>query len=125
MHDETVSNYIWQDQKRNAIGLPWCFTRYKLNEKKLIIDKGLFTRVEDEIWLYRITDLTLKSGLFERMLGLGTIHCCSADKTLPEFDLIRIKNARQVKDMISDMVDAARRERGVSMLEHLSEEDIH
>ena len=125
MHDSDAPNYIWEDKKRNAFGLPWCFTRYKLTEKKLIIDKGLFTRIEDEIWLYRITDLTLKSGFFERMLGLGTIHCCSADKTQPEFNLMRIKNARQVKDMISDMVDEARKERGVSMLEHLSDEDIH
>ncbi len=111
MQDETVSNYVWEDKKRNALGLPWCFVRYKLTESKLIIDSGLFTRTEDDIWLYRITDITLKSGLFERMLGLGTIHCCSADHTKPEFDLRRIKNARHVKEMLSEMVDKERQKR--------------
>ena len=111
MQDETVSNYVWEDKKRNALGLPWCFVRYKLTDTKLIIDTGLFTRTEDDIWLYRITDITLKSGLFERMLGLGTIHCCSADNTKPEFELRRIKNARHVKEMLSEMVDKERQNR--------------
>ncbi|MBQ8806214.1 MAG: PH domain-containing protein [Bacteroidaceae bacterium] len=123
MHDETASNYIWEDKKRNAFGLPWCFVRYKLTESKLIIDTGLFTREEDEVWLYRITDVTLKSGFFERLLGLGTIHCCSVDKTKPEFDLRRIKNARKVKEMLSDMIEKERRERRVSTMETISIDD--
>lgn len=120
-------NYIWQDKKRNVFGLPWCFVRYKLSEAKLIIDSGLFTRVEDEVWLYRITDITLRSSFFERLLGLGTIHCCSSDKTNPEFDLTRIKNARKVKEMLSEFVEKERRDRRVSAFETLTadEEDLH
>ena len=124
MKDETVSNYVWEDKKRNAIGLPWCFVRYKLTDTKLIIDSGLFTRTEDDIWLYRITDITLKSGLFERMLGLGTIHCCSADHTKPEFELRRIKNARHVKEMLSEMVEKQRSER-VSKMESVTVKSRH
>ena len=124
MQDETVSNYVWEDKKRNALGLPWCFVRYKLTDSKLIIDSGLFTRTEDDIWLYRITDITLKSGLFERMLGLGTIHCCSADHTKPEFELRRIKNARHVKEMLSEMVDKERQKR-VNTHESVTVESRH
>jgi hypothetical protein len=62
-------NYIWQDKKRNVFGLPWCFVRYKLSEAKLIIDSGLFTRVEDEVWLYRITDITLRSSFLNDCLA--------------------------------------------------------
>lgn len=117
MKTKDTTEYVWQDKKRNAIGLPWCFVRYKLSNTKLVIDSGLFTRVEDEIWLYRITDMTLKSGFLERMLGLGTIHCCSVDRTKPEFDLRRIKNARHVKEMLSDMVEQERRKRNISTFE--------
>ena len=124
MKDETVSNYVWEDKKRNAIGLPWCFVRYKLTDTKLIIDSGLFTRTEDDIWLYRITDITLKSGLLERMLGLGTIHCCSADHTKPEFELRRIKNARHVKEKLSEMVEKQRSER-VSTMESVTVKSRH
>lgn len=120
MREENVSEYLWQDKKRNAIGLPWCFVRYKLTPSKLIIDSGLFTREEDEIWLYRITDISLRSGFFERLFGLGTIHCCSIDKTKPEFDLRRIKNARKIKEMLSEMIEKERRERHISTLETIS-----
>lgn len=97
-------NMVWQDRKRTFLGLPWSFTRYRLEPDKLIIDTGFLSRSEDEIRLYRIMDITLKRSLGERMLGLGTIHCCSGDKTSPEFDIRRIKNARKVKDLLSDMV---------------------
>lgn len=118
------SSFVWQDKKRNCLGLPWCFTRYYLTDTKLIIDTGLFSREEDEIWLYRITDITLKSGFFERLLGLGTIHCCSMDQTKPEFDLRRIKNARAIKEKISDMIEAERQNRRVVTL-HNIEDDTH
>lgn len=110
-------NCLWHDRKRNVFGLPWSFTRYILTEQKLTIDKGLLTRVEEEIWLYRITDISMKSNLIERLFDVGTIHCCSLDKTTPEFDLVRVKGARNVKEMLSNMVETARRERRVDTLE--------
>lgn len=126
MRDENINEYLWQDKKRNALGLPWCFVRYKLTPTKLIIDSGFFTREEDEVWLYRITDISLRSGFLERLLGLGTIHCCSVDKTKPEFDLRRIKNARKIKEMLSEMIEKERRERHVSTLETIStDNDYH
>ena len=118
-------NCLWHDRKRNIFGWPWSFTRYMLTEQKLIIDKGLLTRVEEEIWLYRITDISMKSNLIERLAGVGTIHCCSLDKTTPEFDLIRVKDARNVKEMLSNMVEAARRERRVDTLEFATSNSCH
>lgn len=117
-------DYIWQDKKRNAIGLPWCFVRYSLSQTKLIIESGWLSKTEDEIWLYRITDITLKMNFFERLLGLGTIHCCSADTTSPEFELRRIKNARKVKTMLSDMVEQERSKRKITTFETIAMDDI-
>ena len=51
------------------------------------------------------------------MLGLGTIHCCSADVSSPEFDILRIKNSKKVKDMLSDMVEKQREQRRVGARE--------
>ena len=116
-------NIVWQDRKRTFLGLPWSFTRYRLEPDKLIIDTGFLSRSEDEIRLYRIMDITLKRSLGERLLGLGTIHCCSGDKTSPEFDIRRIKNARQVKDLLSDMVEEERSKRRVATREYISADD--
>ncbi|MDD6095400.1 MAG: PH domain-containing protein [Clostridia bacterium] len=118
-----MSEYVWKDRKRTVFGLPWSFTRYCLQEEKLIIDTGFFSRSEEEIRLYRITDISLKRTLGERIFGLGTIHCCSGDKTSPEFDIKRIKNPKDVKEMLSDMVEEERLRRRVTVRENFIDDD--
>lgn len=112
-------NVIWSDRKRWLFGLPWSFTRYRLYEDKLVIDTGFFTRKEDEVRLYRILDISLNRTLGERLFGLGTIHCCSGDKTSPEFDIKRVKRSRELKDILSDMIEAEREKRRVGTREFI------
>lgn len=119
MNSESSASLIWSDRKRTIFGLPWSFTRYFLYENKLIIDTGFFSRHEEEIRLYRIMDITLKRSLGERIFGLGTIHCCSGDKTAPEFDIKRIKLSREVKERLSDMVESERQRRRVGTREFM------
>ena len=118
-----MADYVWKDRKRTFLGLPWSFTRYGLNNEKLLIDTGFFSRKEEEIRLYRITDMTLKRTLGQRIFGLGTIHCCSGDKTSPEFEIKRIKNSRKVKEMLSDMVEEERLRRRVTVRENFIDDD--
>lgn len=123
MAKNNTEAYKWSDRKRIIFGLPWSFTRYKLTEEKLIIDTGFFNRTEDEIRLYRILDITLKRSFGERLFGLGTIHCCSGDKTQGEFDIKRIKKPREVKEMLSDMIERERMERRVGAREFIDTDD--
>ena len=74
---------VWSDRKRIVFGLPWTFTKYSLTKEKLLVETGILNKDEEEIRLYRIVDLTLKRSFWERLFGLGTIHCCTADKTAP------------------------------------------
>ena len=113
------TDFIWKDRKRTLFGLPWSFTRYYLTETKLIIITGCFKQKEEEIRLYRIMDMSLSRSLAERMNKVGTIHCCSADKTAPEFDILHVKDPRRVKELLSDMVEAQRVARGVTMREDM------
>ena len=110
---------IWQDRKRTLFGLPWSFTKYVLTDEKLLIIKGLFSRTEEEIRLYRIMDITLNRSLGERMNRVGTIHCCSSDKSSPEFEIKHIKDSRKVKELLSDMVEKQRVARGLTIREEL------
>lgn len=113
------NNTVWSDRKRTLFGLPWSFTRYILTDEKLLIVKGFFKQSEEEIRLYRILDLSLSRGLMERVDGVGTIHCCSSDKTASEFDIKRIKDSRRVKEMLSDLVEKQRIARGVTVREDM------
>ncbi len=114
---------VWKERKRTLFGLPLSFTKYALTEDKLFIETGFLNKKQEEIRLYRIMDLTLNRSFGERLFGLGTIHCCSADKSTPEFDIKRIKNSADVKEILSDMVEAERDRKRVSMREFASDID--
>ena len=114
---------VWQDRKRIIFGLPWTFTKYVLTKEKLLIQTGILNTKEEEVRLYRIMDVTLRRSLAQRMFGLGTIHCCSADKSTPEFDIKWIPDSAAVKEKLSDLVEAERMAKRVSSREFMSDED--
>lgn len=116
-------NFVWQDRKRIAFGLPFTFTTYHLTPEKLLIRSGILNTKEEEIRLYRIMDVTLQRSLWERLFGLGTIHCCSADKSTPEFEIRWIPHAADVKEQLSDMIEAERQAKRVSSREFMTDED--
>ena len=99
------STPIWSDRKRIFCGLPWTFTTYTLTSDRLFIETGVLGKHEDEVRLYRILDISLSRSFSQRIFGLGTIHCCSADKTMGDFDIINIKNPREVKERLSELVE--------------------
>ena len=115
--------YVWRDRKRTLFGLPLSFTVYKLTEEKLLIETGFLSKKEEEIRLYRIMDMTLVRPLGQRLFGLGTIHLCTADKSTPEVDIKCIKQSREVKELLSDMVEAQREEKGITAREFIDGDD--
>lgn len=110
---------IWKDRKRPIFGLPLSFTKYALTEEKLLITTGFFSTNEEEIRLYRIMDLTLKRSIWQRIFGVGTIHCCSGDKTTPEFDIKDIKRPSEIKELLSKNIEIQRDKKRVSGREFL------
>lgn len=119
-----MAEYVWKGRKRIIFGLPWSFTRYLLTDERLLIDTGLLNRKEEEIRLYRILDITLKRPFGQRLWGLGTIHLCTADKSTPEMDIKRIKNSREIKNMLSDMVERERNEKRIGAREFMGAVDM-
>lgn len=114
---------VWQDRKRIIFGLPWTFTKYVLTKEKLLIQTGILSTKEEEVRLYRIMDVTLRRSLAQRLFGLGTIHCCSADKSTPEFDIKWIPESAAVKEKLSDLVEAERMAKRVSGREFMTDVD--
>ena len=114
---------VWTDRKRIIFGLPWTFTKYTLTREKLLVETGILNKDQEEIRLYRIMDMTLKRSFWQRLFGLGTIHCCTADKTAPELDIKWIPDSANVKELLSDLVEAERMEKRVSSREFFSDSD--
>ena len=95
---------MWSDKKRIWCGLPWTFTRYSVSPDRLYIKRGLITIHEDEVRLYRIRDISLRQGFFQRLFGLGTINISSSDSSMGNFQLKNIKKSHDVKEMLSDVI---------------------
>ena len=116
-------NLIWTQRKRIWCRLPWTFTVYSLSEDRLFIESGVLNKKQDEIRLYRVLDVSLRRNLGQRIFGMGTIHICSSDKTMKDFDLVNILNVEDVKEMISEHVEEQREKKRVVSREYMS--DFH
>lgn len=114
---------VWSDRKRWLLfGLPWTFTKYSLSEDRLMIDKGFFTTVTDEVRLYRINDLSLSRNLLQKMGNMGTIKVSSYDKTMGDFEIKNIKNPQNVKEQLSTLVEEERNRKRVYAREMLGDD---
>ncbi len=125
-NENLQETYLWEDKKRPIFGLPLSFTKYKLTNEKLIVEAGLLSISQEEVRLYRIMDLSVRCSILQRIFKVGTIHCCSADKSTPEFDIKDIKDPIRVKDLISKNVEEERERKRISSREFLGfDEDGH
>ena len=92
-------------------GLPFTFTIYTVKEEVLTVDTGFLSREENDCYMYKVQDVTLKTSLLERIFGLGTIICYTGDTTNPQLVMAHIKNARAIKDFKLEQSEIARRKR--------------
>ena len=109
---EMMSEDQYMERKRWVfLGLPFTFTTYHVAENVITIDSGFFRKVENDCYMYKVQDVTLKTSLWERIFGLGTIICYTGDTTNPQLVMAHIKNARAIKDFILEQSEITRRKR--------------
>ena len=117
---------LWADRKR-YFGLPISFTKYSINEDRLFWETGFLNQKEEEVLLYRVSDITLTRTLGQRIFGVGTVCVHSSDKTTPHLELKNIKAPRDVKELIFEQVEAAkdrRRIRTTELLDGVDDEEL-
>lgn len=103
MSNETV---LWEGKPFNY-GIP-SFTHYRITDRRMIVEKGVFTKRREEIQLYRIRDITLKRNLLERMLKFGDITVYSTDTTSPTYTLRNVRESVAVSDLLGQAAESAR-----------------
>ena len=116
-----MQNTIWRERKRNFLGLPWTFTVYGFSEDRLFIKNGILSTREDEVRLYRITDVSLYRSLWQRIIGLGTIRVYSADQSLRDFEIKNIPDCENVKEQLSCLVEKERQNKRVTSREFMGD----
>ena len=100
------------------LGLPFTFTRYMIKEDMITVDTGVFTKVENDCYMYKVQDVEHTASIWERMVGLGTIVCYTGDTTHPKLLIEHIRNSKQIKEFILKESEEARlKRRTVNMLD--------
>ena len=74
------------------LGLPFTFTKYRVNADVITINDGLLNTKENDCYLYKVQDVELQVSLAERIFGLGTGACYTGDNTHPQLFLSHIKH---------------------------------
>ena len=93
------------------LGLPFTFTKYTITEEQITINSGLFTRVENDCYMYKIQDTVLSVSLLQRIFGIATVVCKTSDVTHGQLVLKNIKNAKAIKDFIVECSEEQRLKR--------------
>ena len=100
------------------LGLPFTFTKYVIKEDMITVDTGVFTKVENDCYMYKVQDVEHTASIWERMAGLGTIVCYTGDTPHPKLLIEHIRNSKAIKEFILKESEEARlKRRTVNMLD--------
>jgi len=118
-------NLVYKETTRLLFfGIPWPFTHFELYENDLVEIKGLFNLTEDDCYMYKIADVSIKKSLFQRIFGLSTITCfVASDATNEKIIMKNIKNGPQIKDFILQQSEKCRLRRRTVNTQNLSYHD--
>ena len=117
--------FAFNERKRWLfLGLPFTFTVYHVGEDTLTIDKGFFNKTEDDCYMYKIQDVNHSATLMERIMGLGTVTCFTADVTDRTLVLKHIKHSKDVKNYIFEKSEAARIKRRTLNMQNISADPL-
>jgi len=83
-------------------------TRYRLTNHRLFIQRGLFTRVHDELELIRVDDVSVRQNLLQRPFDVGTVIVLSTDATSPVLEIAGVARPLELKELIRAQVRARR-----------------
>lgn len=120
----TGDELVWRDRK-HWLWFPFSFTKYFIQDDRLFIEKGFFKTVSDETLLYRVVDIKLERTLAQKLFGTGTIFLHTRVDVDSEVHLVNIKRPKEVKQMLSHMIESSRDKRNVVGKEFYGTEHIH
>lgn len=124
--DVKEEDTIWRDKKRRTVfALPISFTTYTLTHSRIIVVTGFLNTKEEEVQLYRVRDIGMTQSLIEKLNNTGTLRICSTDASAPELAIRHVKNARKVKEAISQEVEICRKENSINTAEVIGGPHVH
>lgn len=111
----------WEGRKL-WFGLPFSFTKYRLEDDVIIKRQGFLSRSEEQTQLYRIVDIDMRQSLVDIICHTGTIKLISKLGQEDCLLLEHIKNPETVKRLINKEVNKERQRNNIRVRENLDDE---
>ena len=83
----------------------------------------MFSTKEDEVRLYRVLDLSISRTFFQKIFNVGDIVISSSDKSQTNFVFKSVKNPKEVKEKLSELVEENRDKKRVTSREYMVADD--
>ena len=101
MAEQKDTGILWKDRK-HFMWFPWSFTKYYIENERLMIQKGLLSTTLDETLLYRIVDVTMVQTLGGKIFGTGNLIIKAKVDATPEIILISnlVEESRQSRNIV-------------------------
>lgn len=110
--EEVKDSVVWKDRKHH-LWFPWSFTKYYIEDDRLMIKTGFLNTTLDETLLYRIVDITMKQSLGGKIFGTGSIIIKAKVDQTPEIILKNISKPAKIRKLLSELVEESRQKRNV------------
>jgi len=62
---------------------------YEVTPDRIEWGRGIFDRQIDNLDMFRLVDLKLRRSLWDCLVGIGTVHLITTDKSDPHFDIVK------------------------------------
>ncbi len=82
--------------------------RFELTTERLLMTRGVFSRVTDSLELYRVKDMRMTQPFSLRVFGLENIEVITSDTTSPDVIIDHIPRAFRIGDQLREHVEACR-----------------
>lgn len=93
-------------------------TRYRVTDRRIVIELGLLSKRLEQVDLYRISDYTVDRPFLQRLVGTGNLLLKTLDRTTPEVHLLGIKtDIVGLYERLREATEVDKRRRGVRVLD--------
>ena len=79
------------------------FTTYKISNKRIVVESGLFSKIRNEIWIKDMRGVTMNRSLWKRIIGVGDIDIGTAATGGTEIQLKSVKDPDFIVDLINSL----------------------
>jgi len=92
----------------------WLGTKHRrvhITTQRIEVTKGFLSRQHESVEFYRANDSAYKSGLWQSMLGIGTVSIFSSDTTAPDISF-PVADPADIREKIRNAILEERRRMG-------------